>query len=175
MRLLVVRGPQRVGPFDLRPGANVVGRGTDCAIVLPSRRVSRRHAVIQVEGERVVARDLESHNGLIDADGRRVAVVPMPPGSRVQVGDFLLMLEAPMAPVDDDLDLDEEEKSEISLDPEDTAESELPPPTGPFPSRTEVPSAAPGNGASPPPPPATPTATPRPELPRPAPRPSPDS
>ena len=123
MRLIVVRGPAQVGPFDLQEGSNHAGRGSECEVMLPSKRVSRRHAVFQVGDGRVVVKDLESHNGIIDDDGRRVAVVPLAPGGRVQIGDFLLMLDAPLAPTEDDLDLDSEE---VSLEREDTAETSIP-------------------------------------------------
>lgn len=114
MQLIVVRGPQRVGPFDLREGENVIGRAPECEVVLPSKRVSRRHAVVQVTGADVVVRDLESQNGLIDADGSRSGRLELRPGGRVQIGDYLLLLEAPHV---EDLELEEEEDGlEIELE-----------------------------------------------------------
>ncbi|MDP2311256.1 MAG: FHA domain-containing protein, partial [Pseudomonadota bacterium] len=126
MRLIVLRGPSPAGPFDLREGTNHAGRGPECEVFLPSKRVSRRHAVFQVVDGRVEVRDLESHNGILSADGTRVASLVLAPGERVQVGDFVLRLEAPV----DDLVLLEEEDDDILLDDE-TAESAGPPAEAP--------------------------------------------
>jgi pSer/pThr/pTyr-binding forkhead associated (FHA) protein len=41
----------------------VVGRATDCAVVLDSNRVSRRHCEVAPDGEGCVLRDLGSSNG----------------------------------------------------------------------------------------------------------------
>jgi len=119
MRLIVVRGPGKAGPFELKEGVHIVGREPSCPVYLPSRKVSRKHAEVVIAAGRVTVRDLDSHNGVIDADGRRVAVLPLPPGDRVQVGDFILMLEAPLAPT---TDADDVELGAEDLDSEETSE-----------------------------------------------------
>ena len=122
MRLQVVRGPVECGPFTLREGDNYIGRGPECEVCLPSKKVSRRHAMVTVAGGRLVVKDLESHNGVVDSDGRRVAVLPLPAGGKVQIGDFLLLFDAPGAKLalpeeEDDLDLDTgDDVDEIDLD-----------------------------------------------------------
>ncbi|MDP2305949.1 MAG: FHA domain-containing protein, partial [Pseudomonadota bacterium] len=121
MRLIVLRGPSPAGPFDLGPGTNHAGRGPECEVFLPSKRVSRRHAVFQIIDGQVEVRDLDSHNGILSADGTRVSQLMLSPGERVQVGDYLLRLEGPT----DDLLLEEEEDDDVLLDDE-TAESALP-------------------------------------------------
>lgn len=105
---MVVRGPENVGPFDLKDGPMVVGRDPACAIFLPSKRVSRKHAVVLVAGESVTMRDLGSQNGIVDADGARVKHAVLEPGGRIQVGDYVLMIEAPLAGVEDDLLLEDD-------------------------------------------------------------------
>jgi phosphoserine phosphatase RsbU/P len=49
--------------FELGEGLHVLGRATDCAVVLPESSVSRRHAEIEYDGGRARVRDLGSHNG----------------------------------------------------------------------------------------------------------------
>ncbi|MES2638912.1 MAG: FHA domain-containing protein [Myxococcota bacterium] len=150
MRLIVLRGPSPAGPFDLRPGINHAGRGPECEIFLPSKRVSRRHAMFQVVDGSVEVRDLESHNGILSADGTRVSHLVLSPGERVQVGDYMLRLEGPS----DDLLL-EEEDDDVLLD-EETAES--PAPEAPAFAPAPVPAAP---VAAPAPPPWSPAPPPR--------------
>ncbi|MBM4393352.1 MAG: FHA domain-containing protein, partial [Deltaproteobacteria bacterium] len=104
MRLVVARGPEPVGPFELRPGANYLGRDGSCEVHLPSKRVSRRHAVAFLSGARLTLKDNGSANGLYEEGGHRCEVLELVPGQRVQVGDYVLRFEA--AELDDDVDLD---------------------------------------------------------------------
>lgn len=105
-----------MGPYDLVEGANVVGRGMECSITLPSRTVSRRHATIIVKGSAVVIRDEKSGNGILDAAGTRHEELVLSPGAEVKIGHYTLRLEGagPVAdeapePVDDvPLSLDDE-------------------------------------------------------------------
>ncbi len=47
-----------------------IGRGLDCDVVINDVRVSRRHAVLRLEGERWVLADCGSTNGLFAGDQR---------------------------------------------------------------------------------------------------------
>ena len=47
----------------LQPGDNVLGRGTDAMFWIDAPSVSRRHAVIRVEGDAALVTDLGSKNG----------------------------------------------------------------------------------------------------------------
>ena len=49
--------------IPLREGAHLIGRGEECALRCDSVRVSRRHARLSVEGDRVSIEDLGSRNG----------------------------------------------------------------------------------------------------------------
>ena len=122
MRLTVVRGPSPTGPFELRDGVNYAGRAPECEIFLPSKRVSRKHATFEVRDGHVEVRDLDSHNGIIDAAGRRVMLLALLPGARVQVGDYLLRLEGE-AVSEPELELESED--ELVLE-DDTGEASLP-------------------------------------------------
>jgi pSer/pThr/pTyr-binding forkhead associated (FHA) protein len=161
MRLIVVRGPSPAGPFDLREGVQHAGRGPECEVFLPSKRVSRKHAVIEVVGGRVEVRDLGSHNGILSADGTRVSGITLESGGRVQIGDYVLLYEGPQ----EDLLLEEED--DILLDDE-TAESAQPQTPRPVPAPAPPPpfafgSASGGFGGpaptAPPPAPPPPFAT----------------
>jgi serine phosphatase RsbU (regulator of sigma subunit) len=57
--------------LELRQGDLVVGRGSESDIRLDHRSVSRRHAVVAVDGARVTVTDLGSRNGT-RVDGARV-------------------------------------------------------------------------------------------------------
>lgn len=99
MRLLVVKGPDVGRAFPLGAGEHVAGRAAGNAIQLPGSHVSNRHCAFYVDGPRVVVRDLNSTNGIY-IEGQRVGEAILQHGMRVQVGDRLLLLEAPelMAP-----------------------------------------------------------------------------
>jgi len=96
VRLVVVQGPEAGGSWTLQPGENGAGREPDNAIHLASRRVSRRHCVFTVQDGRIFVRDLGSANGVV-VEGRRVHEAELQHGQRLQLGDFLLALDAPPA------------------------------------------------------------------------------
>jgi DNA-binding winged helix-turn-helix (wHTH) protein len=80
---------ERVVP--LAGGENLVGRGPECILAIPSGLVSRHHARIAVDGERVTLRDLGSKNGTL-LGGRRVeGEVPLADGDEVRIGPALLV------------------------------------------------------------------------------------
>ncbi|HVO50274.1 MAG TPA: FHA domain-containing protein [Thermoanaerobaculia bacterium] len=64
----------------------VVGRDPDCDVVLSSRSVSRKHAIVERRGEGWVARDLGSANGLF-VEGKRVSEAPLASGASIRFGD----------------------------------------------------------------------------------------
>ena len=83
--VLTVReaGTERRVAFDARA---VVGRDPDCDVVLSSRSVSRRHAVVEKESAGWVVRDLGSANGLF-VEGKRLSLAPLETGSSLRFGD----------------------------------------------------------------------------------------
>lgn len=66
----VLRAGEQI--FPLSEGRNVVGREVGCDVQIPDHLVSRQHAEIEVEGERVTIRDRHSRNGVV-VQGRRLA------------------------------------------------------------------------------------------------------
>jgi two-component system cell cycle response regulator len=84
--LMVLAGPQFGDVFPLEPGRDlVIGRREDADIQISDEGVSRRHAVVRVEGEGALLRDLGSVNGTW-VDGARVSEARLVDGSRVAIG-----------------------------------------------------------------------------------------
>jgi transcriptional regulator of acetoin/glycerol metabolism len=65
-----------------------IGRDDDCAAVLSGSDVSRRHALVRVEGPHPVLVDLQSRNGTW-VNGRRIDSVVLAPGDVVRVGGWI--------------------------------------------------------------------------------------
>ena len=61
--LVVYEGEQEGQRWILDRDRMIIGRGTDCEIVLPSRQVSRHHAQIERDASGYLLRDLGSKNG----------------------------------------------------------------------------------------------------------------
>jgi len=69
-------------------GETLVGRGTECGIRLPSSRVSRVHARVWTEGERVLVEDAGSKNGTWVNRGRTEGPALLGDGDEVLFGTF---------------------------------------------------------------------------------------
>jgi two-component system cell cycle response regulator len=84
--LLVLAGPQFGELFPLEPGRDlVIGRREDADVQIRDDGISRRHALIRVEGEGAVLRDLGSANGTY-VDGSRTEEARLGDGARVALG-----------------------------------------------------------------------------------------
>lgn len=71
-----------------------IGRAAGCDLVLPDLSISRRHAVIRVDGEGVVLVDMDSRNG-ITVNGARVEQFGLYDGARFMLGDIEFVVEMP--------------------------------------------------------------------------------
>lgn len=81
--------------IPLAAGENLVGRGPDCVLTIPSGLVSRHHARIVTSGERATLQDLGSKNGTL-VRGRPVAgTMPLSDGDELRIGPALLVFCAP--------------------------------------------------------------------------------
>lgn len=87
-------GPPRVShvmhhaerEFQLIDGENIIGRDPKVQVWIPSRSVSRHHAVIIIHGDDATIRDLDSKNGT-RLDGKPVeGTVPLVDASTVKFG-----------------------------------------------------------------------------------------
>jgi transcriptional regulator of acetoin/glycerol metabolism len=84
--------PRTDGPVALLAEAGereiVIGRDEDCTLVLSGSEVSRRHAVIRLEGRVPVLSDLESRNGSF-VNGRRATAIVLEHGDVVRIGGWV--------------------------------------------------------------------------------------
>lgn len=88
--LVVRQGPGAGRRLPVRPG--VLGRGAAASVPLDDPTVSRRHARIGVDGDRVTLVDLGARNG-IHSDGERVhGLRELRAGDEVRIGSTLLAL-----------------------------------------------------------------------------------
>jgi DNA-binding winged helix-turn-helix (wHTH) protein len=80
--------------FPLMQGPNLVGRGPDCQVQIPSTRVSRQHSRLVVADDRVTIEDLGSKNGT-HVRGRRVSEpTPLRDGEEILLGHEAVVLIA---------------------------------------------------------------------------------
>ena len=88
---LVVRvGGGRAGErFALSAERTLVGRSPDCDVFLDDVTVSRRHAELLQQGERITIRDLGSLNGTF-VNRQRVESIELHDDDEVQVGKYRL-------------------------------------------------------------------------------------
>ncbi|MGY1750998.1 FhaA domain-containing protein [Modestobacter sp. SYSU DS0511] len=86
--VLVVDGPGT--KHVLEQGSNVLGRGTDADVRLPDTGVSRKHADVQLTGNRVAVEDLGSTNGTL-VNGRRVTRQELADGDVIRIGHSVLV------------------------------------------------------------------------------------
>lgn len=86
---LRLRTPSAEVALQLSPV--LIGRDSTCGLQLPSRMVSRYHAVIYKSGKHHLIRDLNSTNGVL-LNGIRVSRSVIRAGDVVQVGDQRLQL-----------------------------------------------------------------------------------
>jgi hypothetical protein len=79
---------------ELGAGVVVLGRSSECGIVLADANVSRQHAEVRRVGDGFVIGDLGSTNG-IEVNGRRVESSPLASGDRIVLGSTEITFEQP--------------------------------------------------------------------------------
>lgn len=80
--------------YPLAEGDNLLGRGDDCVVILPSGKVSRRHARIRVARGEAVLEDLGSKNGTYVGDRRVEGPTSLADGDEIRLGSVLLVFRA---------------------------------------------------------------------------------
>jgi DNA-binding winged helix-turn-helix (wHTH) protein len=83
-----VAGLLFIGPRRLRlvNGLNLVGRNADCEVWIDNAKVSRKHARIVIDGDRVTIEDLGSKNGTRVEDEPFDGLRELQDGDRIQFG-----------------------------------------------------------------------------------------
>ena len=98
VELAVVGGLLAGRRFGLGPGSFVVGRSSDCDVVLAAPSVSARHAVMAVDrAGAVTVTDLDSTNGCRVDGAFTEGATAVPPHALLQVGAIVLAVRAPAA------------------------------------------------------------------------------
>jgi pSer/pThr/pTyr-binding forkhead associated (FHA) protein len=69
------------------------GRGTECTIRLDDSEVSRKHALIFVEGETLMVRDKGSANGTFVNAQRVEGVAPLKNGDQIRMGQTVMIVQ----------------------------------------------------------------------------------
>jgi len=82
---------------DLSGRPALIGRGSDCDVVLADAHASRHHARLEVRGGVYVLTDLGSTNGT-RVNGHRVREVVLGAGDRIEVGQSTLRVVQPETP-----------------------------------------------------------------------------
>jgi pSer/pThr/pTyr-binding forkhead associated (FHA) protein len=89
--LLDPLGDQVEKSVEISKEVTVIGRRSDCDIVLPSNTVSRRHAQIRKEGDRALLSDLGSTNGTLLNGEAVIGEEPLGDRDEIVVGTFKLI------------------------------------------------------------------------------------
>lgn len=98
-RLLTIQGIQPGQAFELSRSASTIGRSNDCEVALDVAAVSRRHALVTLDGGHYLIEDLGSRNGTF-LNGERISGrTPLLPGDRIVICDQEFAFENPEAPV----------------------------------------------------------------------------
>jgi len=87
---LVGDAPRR---WSIPQGAIRIGRGTELAVSIPDRSVSREHAVLERTGDTLRLQDLGSRNGTTVNGERLVAPRDLRGGDRIAFGNVVLTVE----------------------------------------------------------------------------------
>jgi transcriptional regulator with AAA-type ATPase domain len=78
--------------FPVGNGRSTIGRSRENDLVIDCKGVSRRHAIVEREGDRITIIDAQSTNGLL-VGGRKVSRVTLARGKEVIIGRAIVRLE----------------------------------------------------------------------------------
>lgn len=95
MYLVIIRGPDGSEvTYELGEEEGlIVGRDEQADVVLPSKRVSRRHCRLYTQAGQLFIEDLESQNGVYVGGARVSGTVELRPGPAVEIGEFKLQVK----------------------------------------------------------------------------------
>lgn len=74
--------------FDLKNGENLIGREMDCDILIDDPSISRKHAIIHIDQDRITLLDLGSRNHTFLEQKKIDSKVELEPGARVWFGQI---------------------------------------------------------------------------------------
>lgn len=85
--------------FDLKEGANSIGRGEDNLIHLPESSISTNHGIFTVANGTVTFKDLESTNGSF-IDDNQITEAELKPGTVFRLGTIDFQLGGTLVEID---------------------------------------------------------------------------
>jgi hypothetical protein len=94
--LVVIAGNDRGRDLRLTGGPVIVGRGTDCDLVLTDIAASRKHIKLSFDGRRYQVRDLGSGNGTLVNDAFQDGLFALRDGDRIELGNTVLRIDHPI-------------------------------------------------------------------------------
>ena len=83
--LVLLKGESSISSFPIGADGLIIGRASECDVVLPDSMVSRRHARVFVDGGTLKVEDLGARNGIV-VNGERVSRLRIDEGDEVTVG-----------------------------------------------------------------------------------------
>lgn len=92
--LIIIQGEEEGREIELRRDELTLGRGPDNELVLPDIACSRRHAMIEHQGEDWVVIDLNSGNGTL-VNGERIQRAVLRDGDEIEVGSTVFEFQLP--------------------------------------------------------------------------------
>ena len=81
--------------FFIHKNTSVIGRGSQCDIVLPGTHLSRQHAEIKIQGNLLHIRDLASSNGTF-INGERITQGIARPGDQIRLDAYSFRVTGPV-------------------------------------------------------------------------------
>lgn len=75
----------------------LIGRSDECDVIIDNSLVSRRHALIEIQGDAITIEDLGSKNGVFVNDAPLIGRLRLSLGDRIVIGDEVLELVASRA------------------------------------------------------------------------------
>lgn len=79
--------------FPLQPHT-VLGRDSECDIIIPGTHLSRKHAEIAISGNKLLVKDLGSSNGTY-VNGKQITSTELSPGDQIQFDVLTFVVEGP--------------------------------------------------------------------------------
>ncbi|MBM3290501.1 MAG: FHA domain-containing protein, partial [Candidatus Hydrogenedentes bacterium] len=89
--LVLKKDGQSISTYHIGNEGLVMGRASECDVVLPDSLVSRRHARVWLDGGQLKVEDLGSRNG-ISVNGQRVARLRVEEGDELVVGSHTFQI-----------------------------------------------------------------------------------
>jgi pSer/pThr/pTyr-binding forkhead associated (FHA) protein len=96
-RLLCVAGPDAGKGFRIEATPALIGRDPFAMVQLTGDDISRRHARIFLDGDKLIIEDFSSRNGML-INGARLSWAELRCGDQIQMGATIMVYVSPRGP-----------------------------------------------------------------------------